>query len=171
MESFPDFVQLRCDKLLHFNRVVSAFRKEFGTDRVFVLLHEDLVDRPFEAIIELLEFMGCDPRIAENVESRRVKPSAPDLTLRLLRLRNLALASVGGFLPDRWVRKMYWWGLPGSGILEALVGRSSLWRLATDAIRPVLCQSFADGNAALFDMIGKDITAYDYPQPGRAGKA
>ena len=162
-ETYEAFVRARCGALFDFARTVDAYRAAFGAANVSVLLHEDLSANPTATMEALLTFVGQASEIAERVRNHRVKPSVGEAALHVLRLRNIGLAPLERIAPRLYAR-LLWFGLPGAGMIErALAGRL---RLPMDRVRPMIREAYADSNARLFRSIGKDITVYDYPQPG-----
>lgn len=162
--SLEAFVRPRLGALFTYRAMVERYRTLFGADNVHVMLHEDLLADGNGTLRRLLGFIGADPDVADRVDHATVKPSAGDLTLRLLRARNAALAPLRTVWPAAagWVAHL---GLP-TGMLGPLEGHP-LARLPMDRMRPMIRDAYAEDNAALFAMLGKDIAAYDYPQPGR----
>lgn len=162
-QAFEAFVSARAGKLFIYRTVVERYRTLFGPDNVYVMLQEDLIADGTAALRGLLAFIGADSKIADRVDYSVVKPSANDATVQLLRYRNIALAPIFSALPNLATR-IARFGLP-IVLTEPFAGRSA-FLLPTGRLRPLLREVYAEDNAALFAMLGKDITAYDYPQPG-----
>jgi hypothetical protein len=163
-ERYEAFVAERCGRLFNYDRMVDAYRSTFGADKVFVLLHEDLVRKPLESMEALLRFAGADPDIAARVHNRQVKPSAGDLTMRVLRQRNCLIAP----LRDLWPKAHFEitrFGLPGSSFIDRMSGDA--FRLPLDRVRSTIRGAYAEGNVRLFASLQKNIADYDYPKTDR----
>ena len=159
-EDFKSFVAARCGQLFNYNRVVEIYRSTFGVDKVFVLLHEDLSRHPLVSMATLLKFAGADPDIAAKVHNRRVKPSAGDPTMRVLRQRNRLIEPLRALSPAVHY-KITRFGLPGSTFIDRI--GADVFRLRTQCVQIMIHDAYAQDNARLFASLGKDITAYDYP--------
>lgn len=163
-ESYEAFVRARCGQLFDYARIVDAYRASFGHDNIFVLPHEDLIRVPLESMAALLRFAGVDPGIASKVYNRRVKPSAGDATMTVLRGRNRMIASLRWLWPKAHSEIVYR-GLPGAGLIDRAFGN---WlRLPAHRVRSAIHDAYADSNARLFASLGMNVADYDYPLPGR----
>jgi hypothetical protein len=163
-EDYESFVKARCGLLFDYAGMVDAYRAAFGVDNVFVLPHEDLSRDPLGSMAALLRFVGTDPGIAKRVVNVRVKPSAEDPTLALLRVRNRLIAPLLRLWP-RAHEKITAFGLPGARLLNSAIGKGL--RLPTNRVRPAIRNTYADGNARLFASLGLKVADYDYPFPDR----
>jgi hypothetical protein len=162
-DDYETFVKARCGRLFDYARVVDAYRQVFGPDNVFVLLHEDLSRGPIGSMAALLRFVGADPALAKKVRNRRIKASARDPMLWVLRQRNRLIAPMRDIWPQAF-GKITYRGVPGASFIDrALEG----WlRLPTERVRPVIREAYADSNARLFALLGLNPADYDYPMPG-----
>lgn len=163
-EDYESFVAARCGGLFNYDRMVDAYRSTFGAEKVFVLLQEDLSREPLASMAAVLQFAGIDPAIAAKVHNRQVKPSAGDLTMRILRQRNRLIAPLRQLSPALHY-KITRFGLPGSGFIDQTSGKT--FRLPTERVRDMICDAYSAGNALLFTSLRKNIADYDYPRPER----
>jgi Sulfotransferase family len=164
-EDYETFVRFRCGRLFNYDELVGAYQDAFGEDKVFILLHEDLVRDPMTSMSALLTFMGADSGLAAKVHNRRVKPSSGDVTLAIQRYRNRAIA------PLRWLwprahSEITGCGLPGARLIERWFG--NWYRLPTDRVRTIIRETYAEGNQRLFVSLGLNARDYDYPHLGQA---
>ena len=164
-EDYKTFVQARCGRLFNYMRMVDAYRTSFGNENVMVLPHEDLLRDPLRTMAALLKFVGADPGLAAKVINRRVKPSAGDATMRILRVRNRMIAPLRELLPKAHSQIVYR-GLPGARIIDRLLGKRL--RLPMDDVRSMIHAAYAEGNARLFTSLGLNGADYDYPLPGKS---
>lgn len=95
-----------------------------------------------------------------------MKPSAGDAALAVLRWRNAAMAPWRSVWSQAHATILHR-GLPGVGAVDRAFDAMRLLRLPAERVRPLIRDAYASGNARLFASLGKDITEYDYPQPGR----
>ena len=159
-DDYETFVKARCGRVFDYARTVDAYRQAFGPDSVFVLLHENLSRDPVGSMAALLRFAGSDPALATKVRNRRIKASAGDPMLCVLRSRNRLIAPLRELWPFAF-EKITYWGVPGASFIDrVLEGRV---RLPAERVRSMICEAYADGNARLFASLGLDPADYGYP--------
>ena len=163
-KTFPDFVKARLHRMFLYRAMVERYWELFGADQVKVLLYEDLSRDPQAFLHEVIAFTGNDPALSGDVRLGKIKTSATDIGMRILRWRNLALTPVARLFPDLVVR-LQTAGLPGLGLVERLAGGMPLAKLPLDELRPIIREAYAHDNAVLFARLGRRIADYDYPQP------
>ena len=165
-EDYEAFVKARCGKLFDYARLVDAYREAFGAQqRVRDAARGPPARSAREAWGRLLKFAGADPGLAAKVINRRVKPSAGDATMRVLRVRNRMIAPLRELLPKAHSQIVYR-GLPGARIIDRLLGKRL--RLPMDDVRSMIHAAYAEGNARLFTSLGLNGADYDYPLPGKS---
>lgn len=163
-DGYEDFVKVRCGRLFDYARTVDAYQAAFGRDNVMVLPLENLSRDLLGSLSALLRFVGADPHIAARVRNRRVKASAGDVTMMMLRARNRLIAPLRQRWPGLHAQILYR-GLPGARLLDWILGRQI--RLPAGRVRHVIRDAYADSNAKLFDAVGLNPENYDYPLSGR----
>jgi hypothetical protein len=167
LQSYRHYVRARLDVLFRYDKLVDHYITLFGREAVLVLLYEDLRAEPRATMARLLDFMGYDPKLAEDVPLERVKPTPKEAVLYALRLRNFVLAPLHVIAPALH-SSLILRGLPGASILGRFAERLTrlLWPTRSqrdEALEDEIRAAYAEPYRALFKRLGIDVSRYRYP--------
>lgn len=179
--SYPRYCdQAIAGKTCDYNALIGAYTDVFSTQNVLVCLYEDLVSDPRDYVARIVDFLGLDDSFPNldvsqvmNRRSKDLRISVMRFVNRFVRTREIESKVAGQRLRiprgerqrrRRRIRRLLCNVLVQAATLFGLSG----YRLNHDSQTELIRRTYAEGNRALFDRLGRDITALDYPgsRPG-----
>ncbi len=156
------------EEFYRYHRLVALYRRHFGAGRVLCLPFELLTARPDDFIGEIFDFTG-QPRRPMTVRRQNAKRAASFQMVQRMMNRlfsgNELLQRRRG-APNRVHRQF---GTLSRYLSPGLTARADRW-LESRMRQQVAARfrdSFADSNAILSQMIGRDLGAFGYQMPER----
>lgn len=165
-QPFLKRVPVFSEEFYRYHRLLSLYRQKFGADRVLCLPFEQLVKQPDEFVGQIYDFAG-QPRKPHTFRRQNAKRSATFQVLQRLvnqRLSGNELIQRRRSAPNRVHRQF--------GAVSRYLGpRMTGWldRALEDRMQRFIAAEFqgdfAESNAILSQMIGRDLGDFGYQMP------
>lgn len=98
--SFSEYVQSYTDEMkdwilesLKYKRNLERFSKEFGWERVYVMIFDDFKVNPLKEVRKIFEFLGVDPFFEPEIEVHNPRNIVP---------KNVFIFSLKDYIPNSW---------------------------------------------------------------------
>lgn len=164
--NFDSFVNERIGRVCNYLTLFDAYEAAFGEGSVFVVCQEDLKTSPVETMERLLEFIGVERAVANDVWLKQVKPSAETPLLKVMFYRNRLLKFLKPVLPKKLVWRILHMGVPGHRFLTRFSGPGLYVAPMIPTLRTRIEEAYGKDNQELARKAGLNLAEKVYPLAG-----